>query len=135
MFDFFQRRAVKKPQVSSQYPLFTALCRYGAVDIYVANKMEDEPPLKAANISVLSNGNVIVFDENAEKVLSFFSVREIEQTARDFEKPERECDVSVLTAKKKFFFSFNSSKDKNIFSTVLNYERENLQAENGIKKV
>ncbi|MBQ3432089.1 MAG: hypothetical protein IJG23_04825 [Clostridia bacterium] len=123
---FLEEGRRKKPQIFSQYPLFTALCRFGATSAYAAQKFGDAPQqMTAGNVSVLSNGNVIIYDENAQKVLEFFSVQEMREATRDFPEPEKECDVTVLTGKKKIFFSFDSLKEKNIFWTVLNFERNN----------
>ena len=126
MFEMFKRREPKKkPQVSSHYPLFNALCRIGIAPAYGGRETDYVPPMILGNVSLLSNGNIIIYDENAEKVLEFFTVQEILEATRDFEDAEKEADVKVLTGNKKILFSFSSLKDKNIFWTVLNYARGN----------
>ena len=121
MFEVFRKRAPKKPQISSQYPLFSDSCLIGITSVYAEQSAQAD---KDANVCVLSDGNIIVYDKKSEKMLLFFSAKEIRKANKDVPQSEQSASVLLLTGQKKIVFSFASQEQKNIFLRVIEYVRE-----------
>ncbi|MBR2589292.1 MAG: hypothetical protein IKE65_00035 [Clostridia bacterium] len=123
MFEIFRRRAPKKPQASSQYPLFTAKCRMGVTPLRAENVQVDTASMRDVSLSILTNGNLIIYDENAGKVYDFFAVREIRDAKREDTPDAAAHEVVLVTSRKNIHFFFSSHEEKNIFWTVFQYVR------------
>ena len=121
MFEIFRKRAPKKPQISSQYPLFSDSCLIGITSVYAEQSAQAD---KDANVCVLSDGNIIVYDKKSEKMLLFFSAKEIREANKDVPQSEQSASVLLLTGQKKIVFSFASQEQKNIFFRLIEYVRE-----------